>query len=213
MNKRLTHADALIVQYLLEDPTIRGILVDESKKEVYKRIDIEEDGSIILGKTCFRWWNNLVNDYKVVSFNEFAIKAANAISGQKNNTNERVFAGLLEVIGKQGIKNEDYSYVIDQLLIATKFGMDGPLKCRCIDIDSGDPVGVNNKQNNDYSNEPEVRYTVHEQRPGDPRQINVHVHGQSEQIPMNFKLNPFGETINVKARLVLEEEGYKESNE
>ena len=71
MNKRLTHADALIVQYLLEDPTIRGILVDESKKEVYKRIDIEEDGSIILGKTCFRWWNNLVNDYKVVSFNEF----------------------------------------------------------------------------------------------------------------------------------------------
>lgn len=197
MIKRLTHADALIIQYLLEDPTIKGILVDENNKEVYSRIDIEEDGSIILGKTSFKWWNRFLGDEKTISFNEFAIKAANAISGQKNNTNEKVFAGLLEVIGSRGIKNEDYSYVIDQLLIATKFGMDGPLKCRCINLDSGDPV----------DNRRSLRQQIED---GD---VKVHIRGKSDQIPLKFKVNNFGDDITINARMVIEEPGFSEVND
>ena len=197
MIKRLTHADALIIQYLLEDPTIKGILVDENKKEVYSRIDINEDGSITLGKTSFKWWNHFIGDEKIVSFNEFAIKAANAISGQKNNTNEKVFAGLLEVIGNRGIKNEDYSYVIDQLLIATKFGMDGPLKCRCVNLDSGDPT----------ENRRSVRQQIED---GD---VKIHVRGKSDQIPLKFKVNNFGDDITINARMVIEEPGFSEVND
>lgn len=197
MIKRLTHADALIIQYLLEDPTIKGILVDENKKEVFSRIDINEDGSIVLGKTSFKWWNRFIGDEKIVSFNEFAIKAANAISGQKNNTNEQVFNGLLEVIGKRGIKNEDYSYVIDQLLIATKFGMDGPLKCRCINLDSGDPT--------------ETRKSVRQQiEDGD---VKIRVRGKSDQIPLKFRVNSFGDDITINARMVIEEPGFSEVND
>lgn len=197
MIKRLTHADALIIQYLLEDPTIKGILVDENKKEVFSRIDINEDGSIVLGKTSFKWWNRFIGDEKIVSFNEFAIKAANAISGQKNNTNEKVFNGLLEVIGKRGIKNEDYSYVIDQLLIATKFGMDGPLKCRCINLDSGDPA--------------ETRKSVRQQiEDGD---VRIRVRGKSDQIPLKFRVNGFGDDITINARMVIEEPGFSEVND
>lgn len=191
MNKRLTKADALILQYLLEDSNIKSILTDDSKKEVYKRLDIEEDGSLVLGKTSFRWWNRFINDQKVISFNEFAIKVTDKISGQKNNTNNKILKGLLEVIAKKGIKDQDYSYVIDQLLIAVKFGMDGPLKCKCINLD---------EDSEDLEEE-----TVHRRR---IRKANLT--GQSEKFPLRFSLNPFGDTIDVNARLVIEEKGYIE---
>ncbi len=197
MIKRLTHADALIIQYLLEDPAIKGVLLDENNKEVYSRIDIEEDGSIVLGKTSFKWWNRFIGDEKTISFNEFAIKAANAISGQKNNTNKKVFAGLLEVIGSRGIKNEDYSYVIDQLLIAAKFGMEGPLKCRCINLDSGEPV--NSRRS--------IRQQIED---GD---IKIRVRGKSDQIPLKFKVNNFGDDITINARMIIDEPGFSETND
>ena len=131
MNNRLSRADALLVQYLLEDPTIRGILVDNDKKEVYSSCSVGEDGSITFGKTCVKWWNRLIGDERTISFNEFAMKVASAISGQKNNTNQKILNGLLGVIATKGIQGEGYSYVIDQLLIATKFGMkNSPLSCK-----------------------------------------------------------------------------------
>lgn len=191
MKKRLSKADALILQYLLEDPNIKSILVDNSKKEVYSRIDINEDGSITLGKTSFRWWNRFINDEKTISFNEFAIKVTDKISGQEKNVNNKILNGLLEVIAKKGIKNQDYSYVIDQLLIAVKFGMEGPLKCRCMDL-------------NDNGGAP-----TQEDRSG-TRIRKARLQGKSEQIPLQFSLNPFGDTVEVNARLVIDEKGYIE---
>jgi len=190
MANRLTQADALIVRYLLEDPLIRSVLVDNSKKEVFKRIDINTDGSITLGKTSIKWWNRLLNDEKNISFNEFALKVTDKISGQKNNTNEKLLNGLLEVIAKKGIKNQDYSYVIDQLLIAAKFGMDGPLKCKCMDLNNNDRDPVENNKG--------------------PRIRKANLQGRSERIPLKFSLNPFGETIDINARLVIDEDGYVE---
>lgn len=189
MNNRLTKADALILQYLLEDPSIKAILIDNPKKELYSRMDINEDGSITLGKTSYRWWNRLVNDEKTISFNEFAIKLTDVISGQEKNTNNKILKGLLEVIAKKGIKSKDYSYVLDQLLVAVKFGMDGPLRCKCINLD-------------DYDGEPE-----------EDRRRRIHqasLKGRSERIPLRFSINPFGDTIEVNARLEIDEKGYVE---
>ena len=182
MNKRLSHADSLIVQYLLEDPTIRGILVDAKQKEMYSLCTVNEDGSITFGKTSFKWWNSLVNDEKTISFNEFAMKVASAISGQKNNTNKKLLGGLLDVIASKGIKDEDYSYVLDQLLLAVKFGMkDSPLACRVMNIESGDP-----KEGNAHDN-------------SDGKKINVHI--DPTPFAHSFRINPFGETINIRGEV------------
>ena len=181
MNNRLSRADALLVQYLLEDPTIRGILVDNDKKEVYSSCSVGEDGSITFGKTCVKWWNRLIGDERTISFNEFAMKVASAISGQKNNTNQKILNGLLGVIATKGIQGEDYSYVIDQLLIATKFGMkNSPLSCKVMGIDSGDPTEGDSNTN-------------------EAQKINIHIDPMA--FSHKFALNPFGETINVKGHV------------
>lgn len=184
MDRHLTHADALLIQYFFTDKTIRNTLIDESNKEVYNRIDIQEDGNIILGKTSCRWWNHFIGCEKVVSFNDFAIRVANVISGQKNNKNNKTFMGLVEVIAKEGIKNENYSTVIDQLLIAIKFGTDGPLRCKI-------PM---NKDGN-----------------GDPVRSKIYGNGtnkviiEADDIMREFELNPF-ERLGVKIKTKFEVE-------
>lgn len=190
MKNRLTKADALILQYLLEDPNIKSVLIDNSKKEIYKRVDINKDGSLTLGKTSFKWWNHFINDEKTISFNEFAIKVTDRISGQEKNVNNKILKGLLEVIASKGIKSQDYSYVIDQLLIAVKFGIDGPLKCRCIDLNNS------NEDLDEQHSATRIRKT--------------NIKGQSETFPIKFSLNPFGDTIDINAKLVIDEKGYIE---
>lgn len=181
MEKHLTKADALLIQYFFTDKTIRNTLIDESNKEIYNRIDIEENGDIILGKTSCRWWNRFIGCEKIVSFNDFAIRVANVISGQKHNKNDETFMGLVEIIAKEGIRNEDYSTVIDQLLIAIKFGMDGPLRCKIkgMDDSSGDPINKNTSKI-------------------DLSRIEIHVDNNND-IDRSFRLNPY-ETLKVKIK-------------
>lgn len=145
MKKYLTYADTLLIKYFFEDPAVKAAFIDEKEKEIYNRCDIQEDGSITFGKTSCKWWNRIIGCEKIISFNEFAMKIADVISGQKNNKNSKILNGLLEIIARKGITNEDYTYVIDQLLVAIKFGADGPLKSKVIDLSDGNPIHKNNK--------------------------------------------------------------------
>lgn len=182
MSNVLTKADALLIQYFFEDDMIKSSLIDKKQKEVYKRIDIEENGDIILGKTSCKMWNHFIGCEKVISFNDFAIRVANVISGQKNNKNNTTFMGLIEVIAKEGVKNENYSTVIDQLLIAIKFGTNGPLRCK---------IPFYNKVNGD---------------PEKPRIIGNNTNRvviEADDVDKHFRLNPF-ETLGIKIKAKLD---------
>lgn len=182
---KLSYADSLIIKYLLEDDSISATLIDAKDKDVYKRVDIAEDGTITFGKTSIKWWNRLIGCEKIITFNEFAIKTANAISGQKNNKNDTILNGLLTVIAAKGITNEDYGYVVDQLLVATKFGMNSKLKCRCLDIWTGNPNSKKEETTQDF---------------------NVHIKPRfiSDATPVSFPLNQFGDTINAKLKIIVD---------
>lgn len=125
--KKISSRSKLQIQILFLDPTIRRNLIDESKKELYSRVSINEDGSITFGKTGCLWWNRLVGDEKTISFADFAIKTVAALAGQERNINDVILKGLSEEVIRNAVMREDYDTVVDRLFDAARYGVKGPL--------------------------------------------------------------------------------------
>ena len=90
------------------DDSIRRNLIDDSKKELYSVVTINNDGSITFGKTRCLWWNKLIGDQVTISFTDFAFKTVAALSGQKRNINDIILKGLSEEVIKNAIMEEQY---------------------------------------------------------------------------------------------------------
>ena len=84
--KKISLRSKLQIQILFLDPTIKRNLIDESKKELYSRVSINDDGSITFGKTGCLWWNRLIGDETTISFADFALRTVAALAGQERDT-------------------------------------------------------------------------------------------------------------------------------
>lgn len=124
---KLSLKSVRLIEILLSDPSIKGNLIDDKAKELYKTVTIQEDGSIILGKTRCLWWNHLLGDEKVLSFTDFAFKTVAALSGQKSNVNDIILKGLSEEVIRKAILDDQYDMVVDRLFDAARYGVQGPL--------------------------------------------------------------------------------------
>ena len=80
------------IEFMLKDKTIHNALLME--KEVARSIKVVGDGSVILGKTSWKWWNHFVGDERVITFNELCILLIDIISGHPSNKNEIILEGL-----------------------------------------------------------------------------------------------------------------------
>lgn len=124
---KLSQKSVKLIELLLSDPTIKGNLIDDQKKELYKTITICENGDIILGKTRCLWWNRLIGDEKILSFTDFAFKTVAALSGQKSNVNDILLKGLSEEVIRKAILDDQFDMVVDRLFDAARYGVEGNL--------------------------------------------------------------------------------------
>ena len=71
----LSKSSVLLMKYLLSDTRISDKVFNNQKdKSKYKSVSIREDGSILLGKTSYPFWNQLLSCQIEIPFNDFALK-------------------------------------------------------------------------------------------------------------------------------------------
>ena len=129
MNK-LSERSKKQIEILFMDESIKRNLIDDSKKEFYKTVTINDDGSITFGKTRVLWWNRLIGDEKTISFSDFALRTVAALSGQKRNVNDVILKGLGEEVIRNAILEEQYDLVVDRLFDAARYGVQSSLNTK-----------------------------------------------------------------------------------
>ena len=122
----LSDLDIRHIQEIFMDKTMLNVILMDG--EVARSITINGDGTIVIGRTKYTWWNRLIGDERTVSFETFALKVANALAGQAKNRNDNLFYSISKVVLDKAIADNNYHYVVDALFDAIRYGMDGETK-------------------------------------------------------------------------------------
>lgn len=151
----LTEKSAYLLRIMFSEPAIMKELIDGKDLSFYSRIDIDpETGRIVLGKTRFKWWNNLTGDKKEISIEEFAFKTVGFLGnlGKQEGHGSKVTAELLEGISDSLCREGRSNDIIDRLFMVGYFVVKTTWSCSAMDalgvqqIDDKD-VKVNLKVN------------------------------------------------------------------
>lgn len=106
-----------MIQVLLTDHKIAETVYEDAKnKDKYKICTIRKDGSVVMGKTRFQMWNQLLNCQDVLPFESFALKVWSALvdlSSGINNT--AIMKGLSQEIVTNAVRDKEYDWVVDRL--------------------------------------------------------------------------------------------------
>lgn len=130
------HHHLLLTDLLKHDETIKRALIDEKKLEYYKRVDINQDGSVTLGKTRYKWINRLFGDEETKSFVDVCLAIIAALSGQKNNVNEILLRGLTIETVKNAVMDSKREEMVDRLFDAARYGNCSPLQTKGMTLES-----------------------------------------------------------------------------
>ena len=117
MEKLVSNSSKLLIQVLMTDNKISAkILENAIEADKYKICTIQDTGTIILGKTRYRWWNQLLNCQDKIPFSSFALKVWDALVDMSSGLNNKaILNGLsLEVLNKS-VRESDYDYVVQRL--------------------------------------------------------------------------------------------------
>lgn len=111
-----------LIKVLLSDEKIRQKVYEDTKEfEKYKICTICSNGTIVLGKTRWRFWNRLLNCQDELPFESFALRVWDALvdlSSGFNNT--AILEGLSREIVLSSVREREYDYVIDRLFDAAR---------------------------------------------------------------------------------------------
>lgn len=113
----LSKSSVLLMKYLLSDTRISDKVFNNQKdKSKYKSMSIREDGSILLGKTSYPFWNQLLSCQIEIPFNDFALKVWDALVNLSVGDNSIALEeGLSTEIAKLSQRNGDYDLVVKRL--------------------------------------------------------------------------------------------------
>lgn len=82
----------------------------------YSRYDILDNGTVILGETKTRWWNQLIGCQFKLSFESWALAVWDALVDLSVGGNAKAIEeGLSTEIAKKAQRSEDYEWVIKRL--------------------------------------------------------------------------------------------------
>lgn len=126
MKKLLTEQSQKLIELLLMEPKIaESVFTDVEHREIYKILDINEDGTLTLGKRSMRWWNKLFGLEKTISFKDFAFNAFKALVGMASNLNKnKILQGLSKEIISKAVLENKYDFVVDRLYDCARFGIE-----------------------------------------------------------------------------------------
>lgn len=117
MEKLVSDASKLLMQVLMTDSKISIKILDNANDvEKYKICTIQDNGTIVLGKTSVRWWNQLLNCQDKIPFDSFALKVWDALVDLSSGLNNKaILNGLSIEVVKKSVRTKDYNYVVNRL--------------------------------------------------------------------------------------------------
>lgn len=123
MPQMLSMQSGFLIRILLSDTKIsEKVFENSTEKSKYKLCSIRhDDGAIVMGKTRFAWWNQLINSQDVFPFESFALKVWDALvdlSSGINNT--AILKGLSQDIVMNAVREKRYNWVVERLYDAWK---------------------------------------------------------------------------------------------
>lgn len=126
MEKNISDRSQKLMEMLLTEPKIaEAVFMDVECREAYKILDINQDGSLTLGKRSARWWNRLFNLEKTISFKDFAFSAFRALVGMASNLNKNtILQGLSQELIAKAVLDKKYDFVVDRLFDVSRFAVE-----------------------------------------------------------------------------------------
>lgn len=117
MEKLVSDASKLLMQVLITDPKVSNKILDNANDaEKYKICTIQDNGTIVLGKTSVRWWNQLLNCQDKIPFDSFALKVWDALVDSSSGLNNKaILNGLSIEVVKKSVRTKEYDYVVHRL--------------------------------------------------------------------------------------------------
>lgn len=117
MKRTVSAASVSLMQVLLSEPKISEKVMENAKdKEKYKTCTVREDGTIILGKTSYPWWNQLIGCQDKIPFESFALRVWDALVDLSSGMNNiAITEGLSREIAAKAQRECEYDWVVNRL--------------------------------------------------------------------------------------------------
>lgn len=125
---KLTPNSKLHIREMLLTPQIsESVYADVRKGKTYKLTTIQDDGSIYLGETSYKWVNTLFRLDKEIAFETFVMRVFGAIAQmagtETKDVKKIVVNGLSKDILTSLIATKDINIVIDRLFDTLRFAL------------------------------------------------------------------------------------------
>lgn len=116
--KKVLSKDAILkMQGMMLNETVnKKVELAPGDGKTYSRYDIDDDGTVTVGETRFRFWNRLIGCQRKLSFESWALAVWDALVDLSTGLNAKALEeGLSVEIAKKAQREEDYEYVVRRL--------------------------------------------------------------------------------------------------
>lgn len=190
MDRLVSPKSKLLIQTILTDSKIAEKVFENAEdKAKYKICTIDDNGTIVMGKTRVRWWNQLLNCQTPLTFESFALKVWDALVDLSSGiNNEAIMKGLSHEIVMNSVRRKEYDWVVGRLFdcwthVAQKSeGYQMPQV-----LPEGSSV-----QNQDHVHQVVIEKPV--PVPASPNCITINIDGKKNVIPFQDSI---GDTLNL----------------
>lgn len=101
---------------LTDSNVAERVFENERDKAKYKIYTIQDDGTVIMGKTRVKWWNRLLNCQDEFPFECFALRIWDALVDLSSGLNNKaIMEGLSKEIVINAVRKRNYDWVVARL--------------------------------------------------------------------------------------------------
>lgn len=118
--ENLSRSSRLNLERILADEDIFNSFLFNDKKPGTR--SLKDDGSFVIGATCFEWWNHFIGCEKKLSFHDSVVHLINFMAGNGKNRNDFALDGLYQDFVNFTLKQDDKNRMVDILLTAYLYG-------------------------------------------------------------------------------------------
>lgn len=148
----ITAKSQKMMEMLMMEPKVAEKVADGY---THKIITIYRDGTVVLGKTPYYWWNNLIKCQKVINFPIFALAVWNALLELSDGeARMAIKKGLSQEIIEKAIHEKKYDEIIDRLIDVSRHAC-GPNVLRSVVSPN-----ISNADNTEYEQNRETDISV-----------------------------------------------------
>lgn len=119
--EKLRKEALLDLKHMLSDIDIRSQFIFPDEKEIAKFINVNDDGSILLGKTSIPWWNRIFRGELKIDVVQVCIRLNDILTGSSGVKNKQAFYEIFKDIASS-VEMKDYSYAISRIFIGYRLG-------------------------------------------------------------------------------------------